>query len=159
MTTLNVAPWPGQRPPKPHRYMTAVERFHSSYVIPQGPGCWIWVRRNNGIGYGNITWGGAQQYAHRVAYEMFVGPIPAGLTIDHLCRTPACVNPRHLEAVTKRENTLRGNSPAALHARQDHCVYGHPFNKQNTYRWRNRRYCKSCKRDRDIRYRAERNAA
>jgi hypothetical protein len=83
---------------------------------------------------------------HRFSYEFFVGPIPAGLTIDHLCRNRACFNPVHLEAVTQRENTLRGEGPTAKLARLTHCPKGHPFSKDNTHIYKNRRVCKACKR-------------
>lgn len=63
--------------------------------------------------------------AHRLSYEHFVGPILDGLTIDHLCRDRACVNPAHLEAVTISINVLRGFNPMAINARKTHCPLGH----------------------------------
>jgi hypothetical protein len=70
--------------------------------------CWIWQRAINGAGYGAKWFAGKVCRAHRVYYERLVGPIPAGLELDHLCRVRACVNPAHLEPVPGRENTRRG---------------------------------------------------
>jgi hypothetical protein len=80
-----------------------------------------------------------------VAYELAIGPIPEGLTIDHLCRNRGCVNPAHLEAVTNRTNLLRGDGIAALNARKTHCKRGHEFTPENTYVWREgTRACRAC---------------
>ena len=86
-------------------------------------------------------------FAHRVVYEILVGPIPVGLELDHLCRNRACVNPDHLEPVTTRTNLLRGYSPWACRARQTHCKRGHEFTPENTYGTGDgRRYCRTCRR-------------
>lgn len=79
-------------------------------------GCWLWTGcRSNG--YGQIGMDGRMMLAHRLAYELIIGPIPTGLHIDHLCRTPLCVNPAHLEPVTPAENIRRGDNAAAQRAR------------------------------------------
>lgn len=78
-------------------------------------GCWNW----NGVvskGYGLIKVHSRSVRVHRLMYEVFVGPIPEGLVIDHLCKNKQCVNPEHLEAVTSRENTLRGEGPSSRKA-------------------------------------------
>ncbi len=91
------------------------------------PGCWLWVGFRNPLGYGHISINKRPHQAHRVMYELFKGPIPDGLTLDHLCRNPSCVNPDHLDPVTMRENTLRGIGPSAMNAVKMLCKRGHPF--------------------------------
>lgn len=86
--------------------------------------------------------------AHRRAYELRVGAIPAGKHLDHLCRVRNCVNPAHLEPVTNRQNALRGTGPSAVNAEKTHCSRGHEFNAENTRRERDGgRACKVCHRD------------
>lgn len=94
-----------------------------------GP-CWLWTGGQHSKGYGKFD---GTLLAHRVAYELFVGPIATGLQIDHLCRNHICVNPTHLEPVTQRENILRGESPVAEHARREICKRGHPLAGDNLY--------------------------
>lgn len=85
---------------------TLAERFAANHEPGEG-GCWIWKNSPAGNGYGRISVNNTLQYAHRVSYELHIGPIPDGLTIDHLCRVQMCVNPAHLEPVTLAENTRR----------------------------------------------------
>jgi hypothetical protein len=88
---------------------------------------------------------GLRRQAHRYAYELLVGPIASGLVLDHLCRNPGCVNPKHLEPVTDRENTRRGISSAAENAKKTHCYRGHPFDERNTYvNLKGKRACREC---------------
>jgi len=92
-------------------------------------GCWRWTgQRNLFTGYGMA----GREYAHRFMYTHMVGEIPAGLTIDHLCRNRACVNPSHMEVVSLVENILRSENPMARNARKTHCIRGHEFTADNT---------------------------
>jgi hypothetical protein len=119
----------------------AADHYH---IAPNG--CWEW-EGSKWKGYGRINVDGRPRGAHRVLYEAIVGPIPPGLTLDHLCRNRSCVNPDHLEPVSMRVNTLRGIGPAAIHAAQTECIHGHPFDEANTYRKRNgSRDCRTCNR-------------
>lgn len=117
--------------------------------------CWFWTGLLNHAGYGRVWNDGAVRLAHRVAYELVVGPIPSGLTLDHLCRTRRCVNPTHLEPVTQRENTRRGNTISNRNAAKTHCVNGHPFDDKNTARTQGgHRRCRRCHADSESRRRA-----
>lgn len=112
--------------------------------------CWLWAGTINHLGYGHVARDGKTEMAHRIVYEHEVGLIPDGLTLDHLCKVRHCVNPRHMEVVTLKENILRGTSPSATNAKKTHCVNGHEFNEENTgwHRTRNNqpaRYCKTCR--------------
>lgn len=109
--------------------------------------CWIWLGYTNPNGYGEFHYRRRRQMAHRYAYGQLVGPIPAGLHIDHLCRTHACVNPAHMEPVTIAENVLRGVGFSAKNAKKTHCPSGHPYSGENLYVDRHGyRYCKACNR-------------
>jgi hypothetical protein len=107
--------------------------------------CWQWTGTTNTKGYGRFNVSGRQAVAHRVAFEVLVGPIADALQLDHLCRNRGCVNPDHLEPVTRRENILRGYSRSARLARQTACKRGHLFSEANTYvlpsGWRRCRTC------------------
>lgn len=88
--------------------------------------CWEWQGAINNRGYGSVTNGkGGSMLAHRKAYELAVGSIPTGLEIDHLCRNTRCVNPCHLEPVTRAENARRRSEA------QTHCHRGHPLSGEN----------------------------
>ncbi len=124
-------------------------RFWSKVAKGTTDECWPW-QGYTVKGYGYFSLGGyAKVRAHRYSYEQLVGPILEGLEIDHLCRVPVCVNPAHLEAVTHRENVLRGNSPSALASKVTHCPQGHPYDEVNTlFRTLGWRECRICRRGR-----------
>lgn len=116
-------------------------------IVVSKTGCWIWTR-NCVSGYGR--WPFRDEFfgstAHRAVYQIFNGPVDPEWHVDHLCRVTLCVNPAHLEAVTERENILRGVSQSAINARKTACKNGHPFTPENTGRDRNGRRCRACDR-------------
>ena len=120
-------------------------RIGAKISLQEDSDCWLWKGVPRGDGYGSMRVAGRDWGAHRLAYTVMVGEIPEGLTIDHLCRQPLCVNPRHMEPVTKRENTLRGFGITAQQARRTHCPQGHPYSIENTYRNKGKRYCRTCR--------------
>lgn len=95
--------------------------------------CWVWRGTTSGgrhgLRYGVVNKHRKTKLAHRLSYETFVGEIPKGLEIDHLCRNTLCVNPKHLEAVTHKENILRGNGFSGVNARKTHCPRGHKYDR------------------------------
>lgn len=128
----------------PARGMPPVDRI-ALYVNAEGD-CWLWSGARDDTGYGDVTYQGKSWKAHRWVWSVMVGPIPEGMTIDHLCRVRHCVNPDHLEVVTQGVNTLRGYGPAGRHARTRECPKGHPYDAENTYRFPDgRRDCRTCR--------------
>ena len=117
----------------------------------EGPGgCWIWKGYVDPQGYGQLCYNGKPHIRpQRMIYEIMVGVIPAGLTLDHLCRNRACVHPKHLEPVSNKENVLRGTGLSAENARKIHCKRGHEFTIENTYIRRTprgiQRLCRKCR--------------
>jgi hypothetical protein len=83
---------------------SVLERFWSKVNVGREDECWLWSAYRNNHGYGQVRIKGRLFLAHRHAYEISVGPIPGGMHIDHMCHTPACVNPGHLRAVTVKQN-------------------------------------------------------
>lgn len=130
------------------------ERFWSKVV--DGPDrCWLWIAGDDGMGYGTFFYEGANKKAHRASYEGLVRPIPAGMTLDHLCRNRRCVNPKHLEVVSLATNVLRGNSPTAINSRKTHCAKGHPLTPRG---YQPGRQCVPCLHEGRQRLRADRKA-
>lgn len=127
-----------------------VARFWSKVDVGGPRECWFWSAAGSitDNGYGRVSrpdrhgnW-----MAHRVAYELVIGRIPDGLTLDHLCRVRHCVNPLHLEPVTSRENVLRGIGPSAMNSRKTHCIHGHELVGRNVYITPSGdRHCRVCK--------------
>lgn len=125
--------------------VTAADRFWKN-VDRNGPnGCWLWTAGLIASGYGQFWDGERKVVAHRHSFEMLRGAIPPGLTLDHLCRVRRCVNPDHLEPVTRGENVLRGVGLTAKNAAKTHCAQGHPFDEANTFiTERGHRRCRIC---------------
>lgn len=115
-----------------------------------GP-CWIWLAHMN-KGYGIIGMRGINYFAHRIAFTLDNETIPDGMTLDHLCKNRACVNPSHLEPVTIKINVLRGESGPAINSRKTMCDHGHEFTPENTRITAHGRECKKCKRIHDLKY-------
>lgn len=115
-------------------------------------GCWI-VLGAHGDHYASVSHCNKRSLAHRLAYEILVGPIPDGLTIDHLCMVKSCCNPEHLEPVSLAENLKRarraGKGAGAINVAKTHCPKGHPYSGENLYRRADgRRECRTCQRAR-----------
>ncbi len=149
---------------------TPLERLYA-YIEVQSNGCWHWTACINKTGYGSVKHNGKAVGAHRLSYELFKGPIPGGLVVDHTCHDPRtcicgnrcmhrrCVNPDHLELTTDEINCSKARSAgnhgdasaahAATRARAaliTHCPHGHEYTSENTLRYGVRRYCRECAR-------------
>lgn len=128
-----------------------------------GPGgCWEWqgTRRENGYGVVSYVRDGVTRrlLAHRLALHLAGRPVPESMTVDHLCRNRACLNPDHLEVVSLVINVMRGDGFYAMNARKTHCAHGHEFTPENTGTRTTKagtaRYCKACVRMRQKQRRA-----
>jgi hypothetical protein len=117
-------------------------------VDRQPDGCWLWTAGRTRGGYPTFApRHGESRLVHRLAYELLVGPIPEGLTLDHLCKRPLCVNPEHLEPVTQRENLMRSRQDTYVAHRNGTCTKGHP--ESELYRRKSNgqvAYCRACAR-------------
>jgi hypothetical protein len=161
---------PDKRGRRSFRYPVACRFFRRLEVAPNG--CWLWTGTTAAHGYGHININGKLRYAHRLAYELMVGPIPGGLPLDHLCHTKdaacpggaldcqhrRCANPEHLEPVTAGENARRGGK-----SRWTECPRGHQFDAENTiYEVRRngvtQRKCRACRDRRNAEGAAKRKA-
>lgn len=152
--------------------MTASEKIESKVAFEPNSGCWLWLGAVDKDGYGTVNINRWPYRAHRVSYEANVGRIPDGLEIDHKCSVRSCVNPAHLEPVTRAENWRRSRAPMLIEqnlgcSRGTHnkkkmsCQRGHPYNPENTFGRSGRpsRECRICKRARDRAAYAKKNGA
>lgn len=114
-------------------------RFWAKTTEDPTTGCLLWTGATSTKGYGQVSHAGRTRSAHRVAYEITVGPIPDGAHLDHLCRVRRCVNPDHLEPVTQKVNAERAG------AAHTHCPAGHPLAGPNVLTTTaGRRNCRAC---------------
>lgn len=125
----------------------AAHRFASKVKINHGNGCWEWQGvKLRGYGQCSIRNPSGKRFdtkqAHRISYIGTCGDIKDDLTIDHLCRNRGCVNPSHLEPVTRTENVLRGDSVTAINKRKTHCIRGHEFSRIRPSGYRECSICK-----------------
>jgi hypothetical protein len=140
-------------PYSPGYLLLAKERIEDSYVVT-GDGCWEWIKARSSFGYGKVGLKQNGAYhtfpAHRVYYQLVNGFIDGDLVVDHLCKNPPCINPKHLEAITHRENNSRGSGITANNIRKTRCDNGHEFTEENTGRYTKTgwRYCRICCRTR-----------
>lgn len=143
---------------------TIIARFMDKVACEPNTGCWLWLGALTPTGYPTFWINGQTERAHRVSYELFKGPIPEGLTVDHTCHDPkvcllgegcphrSCVNPEHLAAVTDLENMRRGHgskrgqlAAAAVKHAITHCPQGHEYSPDNTYIYSQKRQCRACR--------------
>lgn len=127
-------------------WSSVLARFEKLLTPVTESGCWLWIGATNWRGYGQFKLAGSAIQAHRVSYQLFVGPIPEIYTIDHLCRVRCCVNPTHLEAVPHGVNLLRGDTINAIAASKTQCPQGHPYSGENLIiKKEGTRACRTCK--------------
>lgn len=141
----------------PGKHLQVLERLLNKVIPEPNSGCWLWTGALTPNGYAVIQMAKAgsgssrNRGAHRVSFELHVGAIPQGFDLDHLCRVRCCVNPAHLEPVTRKENLLRGvgvgEGRGKAQAARTHCPHGHPYDEANTKRRkRGGRDCRECDR-------------
>ncbi len=119
-------------------------------------GCWVWTGARDANGYGNISIDDKVCSTHRVAYELFVGPIPEGRHLHHKkkegCTSTSCLNPAHLEVLTPKDHMAEHPREVVL---KTHCINGHEFTPENTYQTKGQRHCRICTKEAKKRYHAK----
>ena len=131
------------------KWFRTCSRFWDKVSITKS--CWIWQASKH-LGYGRFRFNGTVVYAHRFCYKLFKGDIPNNLVLDHLCKNPSCINPEHLEVVTQKENSIRGETGHyTLKIKKGYFDCGHEYSIENMYfiksgRSKGRGVCKICAR-------------
>ncbi len=130
--------------------MSIAQRIAAFSIVDEASGCWLWRQSLYSNGYARLTFKGKIYLAHRKSYETHVGPIPPGLDLDHLCRVRRCVNPAHLQPVSRSVNVSRGlvSTEHNWNCGQNvtHCPKGHPYDVENTRMYKTHRLCRQCAR-------------
>lgn len=158
--TAEILPLLDSPSPRGASWPRFLDRLAGKFLV--GDDCWEWTANKTQGGYGRMQINGRGLLAHRILYVIFVGEIPAGYELDHLCRNPSCVRPSHLEAVPHQVNILRSDAPPASFARRTHCVRGHELAGDNLVavpRGSRKRRCKKCDAIRNAAYRQKKAAA
>ena len=137
--------------------MVTTDRFWSKALIVDPEACWEWQAGREAAGYGNYWDGARNNRAHVHAYRLGVGPIPKGMHVHHRCGNRGCVNPMHLEALTRRDHVQLHDTIAPIAAAnraKTHCAKGHAYTPENTRVYRGMRKCREC----DRQYKLERRS-
>lgn len=132
--------------------MSPRENFNTKWIPEPNSGCWLWLAALDIGGYGKFSTNRRSMQAHRIGWNLYRGPIPPGMMLDHMCRTRSCVNPDHMRIVTPFENSVENSlGPSALNYQKTHCTHGHPFSGENLKVYANPklpgrfyRYCRAC---------------